>query len=171
LIEVAESVITGCVAIALLAYLSWVYGPIVYFLSFFGGSICAVLFLLYAPYRLLKSARDTEYMVTDQRVFFETMSEYPFEELYSKMGGFSYRVAVVDLKDIEDVYVRRGLHDRFFGTSTLYVRFKGFQRTTRHWGSDGEVILFHKPPSFAFIKDAQVVGKIIQETVERKPII
>ena len=170
LMGVAEFVIIGIVAIALLTYIAWVYGPgdpfNVYSFVLFIGGICSFLFLFYAPYRLRKGARDTEYMVTNQRVLFETLSEYAFEEFTSKIGG-PRTVKVVNLKDVEDVYVKRGFHDRIFGTSTLYVRYRGFQRRTAHPGGEGQVILFHKPPSFPFIKEAYEVQNIIQEAAER----
>jgi hypothetical protein len=164
---VLEFISIGIAAILVLAYLAWTYGradPQWYVFAVSIGSVCIFMFLLYAPYRLLKGARDTEYMITNQRVFFETMSEYAFQGFASKMGGPEI-VKVVNLEDIEGVYVRRGFHDRVFGTSTLYIRFRGFQRTTTHPAAEGTVILYHKPPSFAFIKKAYTVGEIIQEAV------
>ncbi|MBN1785345.1 MAG: hypothetical protein JW815_06375 [Candidatus Bathyarchaeota archaeon] len=168
LMGVAEFIIIEIIVISLLIYLAWTYGHIANIIALFFGIICTLLFLVYAPYRLLKAARETEYMVTEQRVFFETMSEYAFENTYKMMMGENIgTVKVVDLKDVEDVYMRRGFHDKIFGTSTVYVHFKGFQRTTKHWGAEGEVILRHKPPSFAFINEADRIKKIIQEAAEK----
>jgi hypothetical protein len=163
--ETIESVSVGIASIALLTYLAWSYGPSegsVYGFVFFFGCICSFLFLFYTPYRLRKGARNTEYMVTNQRVFFETLGEYAFEEFTNMMGG-PRTIKVVNLEDVQEVYVKRGVHERIFGTSTLYVLFRGFQRTTKHWGAEGQVILFHNPPSFAFIKEAYKVQEIIQE--------
>ena len=101
-------------------------------------------------------------MVTNQRVFFETLSEYAFEEVTLMLGG-PRTVKVVNLEDVKGTYVKRGLHDRIFGTSTLYVRYLGFQRTTAHGGE----VLYHKPPSFPFIKEAYEIQKIIQEAAEK----
>ena len=170
-----EFVSIGIAAILILAYVAWTYGPtdmLVYGFVLSFGIPLAFLFLFYAPRRLLKGARETEYMVTNQRVFFETLSEYAFQEYASRMGG-PEPVKVVNLGDVEDVYIKRGFHDRVFGTSTLYVLFRGFQRTTRSWGAEGEVILRHKPPSFPFIKEAALVGEIVREAagkVQRKSL-
>ena len=163
LMESLESVSVGIVSIAILTYFALIYGHegSVYSFVLF-GSICAFLFLFYAPYRLRKGARDTEYMVTNQRMFFETLSEYPFEELTSMMGG-PKTIKVVNLEDVQDVYVKRGVHDRIFGTSTLCVRFRGFQQATNHWGGEGAVFMFHNLPSFAFIKEPYKIQEIIRE--------
>lgn len=165
---IAELFCIGIGSIALLTYLVLVYFPqgvdvSVYVFVFLLGGTCAFIFLVYGPHRLRKGAKDSEYMVTNQRVFFETLPEYAFEEYTSKMGG-PRSVKVVNLEDVEEVYVKRGFHDRVFGTSTLYVRCQGFQRWTRHRGAEGEFIMLrHNPPSFPFIREAHKVGRIIQE--------
>jgi hypothetical protein len=169
LMGASEFVTIGIAAIALFIYCAWFYGPndpLVYLFVFSMGSLCTFIFLFYAPYRLLRGSTDTEYMVTNQRVLFETLSEYAFGEVKNRTGGMTI-VTAVDLKDVEEVYLKRGFHDRVFGTKTVYVLYSGFQRTTREMGSEGPVILFHKPPSFPFIKEADEVQTIIQEAAQR----
>jgi hypothetical protein len=89
-------------------------------------------------------------MVTNQRVFFETLSGY----------------AVVNLEDVREVYVTRGLRDRLFGTGRLFVAYRDFQRTTKFWKPRGTVIVYHKPPSFRFIKEVYIVQKTTQEAAD-----
>lgn len=168
---IVELLIVGIGLIALLIYLVLVYFPqgvdvSVYVFVFLFGCVCAFIFLFYGPHRIRKAARDSEYMVTNQRVFFEALAEYAFEEYANKMGN-PRSIKVMNLEDIEEVYVKRGVHDRIFGTSTLYVRWQGFQCWTRHQDAEGEVIMLHKPPSFPLIKEAQQVGMIIQEAARK----
>ncbi len=108
--------------------------------------IASVLFVFYIPYLRVKDWRETEYMITNQRVFFDTMLGY----------------AVVDLSDIRDVYVRTGVLDRFFGTGKVFVCYRDFTPVTKSWGGDGEVIIHHKPPSFQSIKETDKVQRILE---------
>lgn len=170
LMGVAESIIIYCIIISILIYLALTYGHIVNIIASFFGIICTLIFLVLAPHRLMKGARDTEYMVTDQRVFFETISEYAFEGFSRMTDNDLKTVRVLNLEEITDIYIETGFHDIFFGTSTLYVLFKGFQRTTRHHMPEHDTILVHKPPSFSYIMEAQSVKKIIQEAAKRKTV-
>jgi hypothetical protein len=117
----------------------------------FLGLICSGIFLFFIPhYVYYKDWKDTEYMVTNQRVFFETLSGY----------------AVVNLEDVRDVYLKRGLHDRIYWTGRLFVGFRDFQSTTRFWKPGGYVIVHHKHLSFRFIKEVYEVQKIVQDAAE-----
>jgi hypothetical protein len=95
--------------------------------------------LFFVPYYVYyKDWKDTEYMVTNQRVFFETLSGY----------------AVVNLSDVRDVYVKRGLRDRFFGTGRVFVCYRDLQATTKFWKPHGTVIVYHKLLPLGLLKKA-----------------
>jgi hypothetical protein len=93
--------------------------------------------------------RATEYMVTDQRVFFDTWIGY----------------AVVNLADVERIYVKIGLLDRIFRTGNVCVTYEGFDTPTRFWSGRwlyGDLVVKHGVPCFRSIKDFVEVERIIQ---------
>ena len=116
LMEILAPISIGIALTTIFAYGTWVMWPFVGYV--FMGLICAGIFLFYISYYVYyKDWRDTGYMVTNQRVFFETLSGY----------------ADVNLDDVRDVYVKRGLRDRIYGTGRLFVGFRDFQYTTKFW--------------------------------------
>ena len=123
-----------------------------YWNAIFYGLLVSNLFLLFIAGFQVWDWRSTEYMVTDQRVFFDTISGY----------------AVVNLADVEEVYGRAGLLDRFFGTGKVYVTYEGFDTPTRFSGRGGDLVVRHSAPCFRSIKDGFEVGRIIQNAVACK---
>ena len=102
----------------------------------------------------MKNWIETEYAVTDQRVFFDTLIGY----------------AIVNLTDVREVYVKTGLFDIVFGTGSVFVSYRDFQPTTKFWSPDaprGELVIHHKHPSFQSIKETSEVQRIIQEAADR----
>ena len=141
------------VSILLLIFYFFIPLSLWYWNVIFYGLLISNAFLLFYSGFQVWDWSSTEYMVTNQRVFFDTISGY----------------AVFNLADVEEVYGRVGLLDRFFGTGKVYVTYEGFDTPTRFSDArGGDLIVRHKPPCFKSIKDAFEVGGIIQNAVAGK---
>jgi len=143
------------VIVSILIFFFYFFMPLSvwYWTAVFYGLVISALFLLFISVFQVLDWRATEYMVTDQRVFFDTWIGY----------------AVVNLADVEEVYGRVGVLDRLFGTGKVYVTYEGYDTPTSFSGRYGEdVIVRHKAPCFRSIKNAFEVGGIIQNVVAGK---
>jgi hypothetical protein len=113
--------------------------------ALFIGFICLGIFVFFIPLTAYKDWKTTEYVVTNQRVFFDTMMGY----------------AIVNLTDVQNVFVRTGFLDRFYGTGKVFVSYRDFQPTTKYWKPGGNIIVNQGYPSFTSIKDTQQVKDLI----------
>jgi hypothetical protein len=118
------------------------------------GFISLGIFVFFIPLTSYKDWKTTEYVVTNQRVFFDTMIGY----------------AVLNLTDVQNVFVKVGFLDRFFGTGKVFVSYRDFQPTTRYWKPGGEIIVNQSYPSFTSIKDVQLVKDLILDAAAQARI-
>jgi hypothetical protein len=119
--------------------------------AIFFGAICGGIFLFFVPYFVYnKDWKDTEYSVTNQRIFFDTLSGY----------------AIVNLTDVLEIHVARGVCDKINGTGRLFVDYRDFQRLTEYPRRGGKIYVYHKPPSFRFIKETGKVQEIIEDAAD-----
>jgi len=96
--------------------------------------------------------RNTEYMITNQRIITQT-------------GAIGLDTRFVDFDKIQEVYIKIGIIDKFFGTGTLYAMtagFSGFAPAGR-FGYGGMQGL---RPSLAALKEPYQMQKLLQEAIE-----
>lgn len=99
----------------------------------------------------LMKYRNTEYMITNQRVITQT-------------GAIGLDTRFVDFDKIQEVYVQVGLMDKLFGTGTVYALtagFTGFVPTGRY-GYGGMQGL---RPNLSALKEPYEVQKLLQEAI------
>jgi hypothetical protein len=146
------SVPLGLFLFAITAYLVWSWQTLE---PIFFGCICLGLFTFLFPFMRYRDWKNTQYAVTDQRVFFDTLVGYD----------------IVKLTDIRDVQVKKRVLDRLFGTQSLYVSYRDFTHTIIRdpsWGSHHRTIIIRQDyPSFNFIKNASQVKIQILDLMER----
>jgi membrane protein YdbS with pleckstrin-like domain len=109
--------------------------------AFFVLAVC--LGISYVRYRDWK---ETEYLVTNRRVFFDTLIGYD----------------VVNMNRIKEVHLKRNYLDKYFGTGKVIVTYQGFNPTSTFSGRGGQVVVKQKPPLFQSIKDIDEVRRIIE---------
>lgn len=78
----------------------WLFGLIFFFAGFGVG--------FGAPIRQLVAYRNTEYLITDQRLVTQT-------------GAIGLDTRYLDLDKIQEVYVQVGFIDKMFGTGTIFA--------------------------------------------------
>ena len=145
LASMVPAIVVGVFADVAFGYVMFVYGFNPGFV-FFAGLITGLL-VFYVPYLRVKDWRETEYAITNQRVFFDTMLGY----------------AVVNLTDVREIYVKKSILDRVFGTGSVFVRYRDFNPVTRYWKPHGEVVVRQGPPSFRSIKEIHEVRRMLEE--------
>jgi hypothetical protein len=147
------SVPLGLSLFAAIAYHAWAYQI---FEPLILGAICLGLFTGVVPFMRYRDWKNTSYVLTDQRVFFDTLVGYD----------------VVNLTDIRDVQVKTRILDKLFNTQSVYVVYRDFQP----WSSKAytfsthqraRVIIHQDYPAFFFIKDAQQVKEQLLDAVQR----
>jgi len=122
--------------------------------AFFFAAIILGL-LVYSLHLKYRDWKTTQYTVTNQRVFFDTMIGYD----------------VVRAEDIREVYIKTGLLDRYYGTSRVFVAYRDFQKTTEYWKPHGKIIVEHDYPFFlCSIKDAREVKDLIEQVAAQKQL-
>lgn len=98
--------------------------------------------------------RNTEYMITDQRVITQT-------------GAIGLDTRFVDFDKIQEVYVKIGIIDKLFGTGSVYVMtagstvFGSSMRSGYGYGGSGSM-----RPSLGALREPYKVQKILQEAIE-----
>ena len=125
-------------------------GIVTYFLAYNFVFILFALFVsivcLGISYVRYRDWKETEYLVTNRRVFFDTMVGYD----------------VVNVDRIREIYLKRNYLDRYFGTGKVIVTYEGFNPTSTFSGRGTQVTVKQKPPSFQSIKDIDEVRRIIE---------
>jgi len=91
--------------------------------------------------------RNTEYMVTDQRII-------------TQSGAIGLDTRFVDLDKIQEVYVKVGFIDKMFGTGTVYAITAGFVFIDSGRGATS------MRPSLAALKEPYEVHRLLQEAIE-----
>jgi uncharacterized membrane protein YdbT with pleckstrin-like domain len=117
----------------------WLFGVIFFFVGFvvsFGG-----------PIGLLMAYKNTEYMITDQRIIIQT-------------GAIGIDTRFLNLDKIQEVYIKVGLIDRIFGTGTVLVTTAG---QYVYLGGPGNIV--GTRPSFTALKEPYEVQNILQEAL------
>jgi len=116
----------------------WLFGLIFFFIGF-GVSFGA-------PIRQLVAYRNTEYLITDQRLITQT-------------GAIGLDTRYLDLDKIQEVYVQVGLIDKMFRTGTIFAVTAG----QVYVGSGGPFMR----PSLAALKEPYEVQNILQEAIAK----
>lgn len=116
----------------------WLFG-LIFFFAGFGVSFGA-------PTRQLLAYRNTEYLITDQRVITQT-------------GAIGLDTRYLDLDKIQEVYIQVGFIDRMFGTGTIFAVTAGQVYVSRG-GS-------FMRPSLAALKEPYEVQNILQEAIAK----
>jgi len=98
------------------------------------------------PIRQLMRYRNTEYMITDQRVIAQT-------------GAIGLDTRYLDLDKIQEVYVQVGFIDKMFGTGTILAVTAGHVYVDR-----GGAFM---RPSLAALKEPYEVQNILQEAIAK----
>ncbi len=134
-------------SVGVLLSLGALYVALVYKVNqfFFFAPLLFGILVVFMPFLRYWDWKTTQYVVTNQRVFFDTMIGYD----------------VVKAEDIQDVYVKAGLLDKLHGTSKVFVTYRGFQPTTKYWKPLGTVVVRQGYPSFNSIKNAEEVKELI----------
>jgi uncharacterized membrane protein YdbT with pleckstrin-like domain len=96
--------------------------------------------------------RNTEYMISDQRLITQT-------------GAVGLDTRFVDLEKVQEVSVQVGVFDRLFGTGSIYAMtagqaYVGFQRGPG-WGGSGIV-----RPSLSSLEKPYEVQRLLQEAIQ-----
>jgi hypothetical protein len=131
-----------------LVLISQVWTPLIF------GFMSLGILVFFIPLTRYKDWKTTEYVLTNQRIFFDTMIGY----------------AVVNLTDVQNVYVKTGFLDKFFGTGKVFVSYRDFQPTSKYFGMEGDIIVNHDYPSFTSIKDTQQVKDLILDAAAQARI-
>ena len=131
-------VVEACIGIV--AYFVF-YNFVFIIFAFFVLAVC--LGISFVRYRDWK---ETEYLVTNRRVFFDSLIGYD----------------VVNMNRIKEVYLKRNYLDRYFGTGKVIVIYQGFNPTSTFSGRGRQVTVKQKPPLFQSIKDIDEVRRIIE---------
>ena len=100
-------------------------------------------------WQLLKY-RNTEYLITDRRIITQT-------------GAVGLDTSFVSLDKIQEVYVRVGLLDRYFGTGNVYAATAG------HSGYDAGSGSMGYRPSLKALSDPYAVHRLLQQAMESSP--
>jgi len=116
----------------------WLFGLIFFFVGF------GVVFG--APIRQLVAYKNTEYLITDQRIITQT-------------GAIGLDTRYLDLDKIQEVYVQVGFIDRMFGTGTIFAVTAGHV----YVGRSGAFMR----PSLAALKEPYEVQNILQEGIAK----
>jgi len=122
-------------ALIVFAYIAEGWSWSVHTIIFFLVGACA--FILIIPYMMLRVYRNTDYVITDQRVITQS--------------GLGLNLETsIEFNEIQGIYVKVGLVDRIFGTGTVIV-------TTVDFTS----------PRLAALKEPHKVQELLQEAVEK----
>jgi len=113
--------------------------PFTLFILFF--ILFGIAFMASPPILQLMRYRNTEYIITDQRLITQT-------------GAFGLKTRFVDLDRIQEVYVHVGLIDRNFGTGSIIVSTAG-----------GVLMAAH--PTLLSLKEPYGVEKTLEEAMKR----
>jgi uncharacterized membrane protein YdbT with pleckstrin-like domain len=97
--------------------------------------------------------RNTEYLITDQRVITQT-------------GAIGLDTRYLDLDKIQEVYVQVGFIDRMFGTGTIFAVTAGQVYVGRGGPFDRSIDRFMRP-SLAALKEPYEVQNILQEAIAK----
>ena len=100
-------------------------------------------------WQLLKY-RNTEYLITDRRIITQT-------------GAVGLDTSFVSLDKIQEVYVRVGLLDRYFGRGNVYAATAG------HSGYDAGSGSMGYRPSLKALSDPYAVHRLLQQAMESSP--
>jgi hypothetical protein len=146
----------GLVVFAVATYVILLYQAFQFL--FFAVLILAIVGI-YAPYLKFKDWRETKYVITNQRVFFDTLVGY----------------AAINLTDVKEVFVKRRVLDRLFGTNTLVVKYRDFQAATTYnytikrfpFEKRGRIYIKQDYPSFYSIKNAEEAKEVLLHAVSR----
>lgn len=135
------------VSIGVLLFVGLIYVALAYqfWAAFFFAALVFGILVVFVPFMKYKDWKTTQYVVTNQRVVFDTMIGYD----------------VVKVDDIRDVFVKTGLLDRLYGTSKVFVTYRDFQSTTTYWKPRGIIIIRHGYPFFSSIKNAEEVKDLV----------
>jgi len=114
------------------------FGLIFFFVGF--GAIFG------APIRQFVAYKNTEYLITDQRIITQT-------------GAIGLDTRYLDLDKIQEVYVQVGFIDRMFGTGTLFAVTAGHV----YVGRGGAFMR----PSLTALKEPYEVQNILQEAIAK----
>lgn len=109
--------------------------------------VIVTLVLLSSPLWQLMRYRNTEYMITNQRLITQT-------------GAVGLDTRFVDLSKIQEVYVNIGLIDKVFGTGSVIAVTAGFVLV----GTRTPGVLVR--PSLAALREPYEVQKILQEAIK-----
>jgi len=98
------------------------------------------------PIYLLMACKNTEYMITDQRVITQT-------------GAIGLDTRFIDFDKIQEVYVEVGFIDKMLGTGSVHAVTAGYV----YVGRGGASML----PTLAALKEPYAVQKLLQEAIEK----
>ena len=140
-------------SVGVLLFVGLIYVALAYqfWPAFFFAAILFGILVVFIPLMKYKDWKTTQYIVTNQRVFFDTLIGYD----------------VVKAEDIRDVYVKTGLLDRLYGTSKVFVTYRDFQSTTTYWKPRGKIIVHHGYPFFSSLKNAEEIKDLILDVVKQ----
>ena len=113
------------------------------------------LFALSAPISELMKYRNTEYMITNQRLITQT-------------GTIGLHTRFVDLDKVQEVYVKVGLLDKVFRTGSLSVETAAFLPEDAAVQRYPLLSAFVRP-SLEALKEPYEVQGILQEAIETTP--
>jgi membrane protein YdbS with pleckstrin-like domain len=108
------------------------------------------------PIRQLVRYRNTEYVVTDQRIIIQS-------------GAIGLDTRFIDLEKVQEVYVRVGFIDKRFGTGSVFVSTAG-QVDTGKYGPWGWSYGWGGPqarPDLGSLRNPYVVQKLLQEALAK----
>jgi len=120
----------------------WSFFPWLFFLAGFGACFGEPIYLLMAY-------RNTEYMITDQRVIIQT-------------GAIGLDTRFVEFDKIQETYVDVSFIDKAFGTGTVLVTTAGEYGYVYSRGR-----AYGLRPSLASLREPYEVQKLLQEAVEK----
>ncbi len=141
-------------ALGILIFVGLIYLALAYqfWSAFFFAAIFFGILVVFMPWMKFRDWKTTQYTVTNQRVFFDTMIGYD----------------VVRVEDIRDVFIKTGVLDKIYGTRKLFVKYRDFQPTTRYWQPHGTIIIPQGYPYFSSIKNASEVKDLILDIAARR---
>jgi len=120
----------------------WLFGLIFFFIGF---GVC-----FGTPIWQLMRYKNTEYMITDQRIITQT-------------GAIGLDTRFIDFDKIQEVYIQVGFIDKMFGTGTVLVTTAGLVYVDTAKGGAS----MSMRPSLAALKEPYEVHKLLQEAVEK----
>lgn len=122
------------------------------------GGVIVLVFVFVLPIWQLLRFRNTEYVITDQRVIIQS-------------GAIGKDTRFADLDKIQEAHVKVGLVDTWFGTGSIMILTAG-QVAMGTIG--GDTISWTSPlpkitPNISYIREPYEVMKLLQEAKEKVP--